>query len=101
MNTCYNALDRHIKSGHGEQLALIYDSPVSNTATQYTYRELLEQVKYRRFSAPRYSFVPNYRQATLGFNLLSKYTSNVRRTFETIFQKYIEIVESNLQSKQP
>ncbi|CAB4012378.1 propionyl- synthetase, partial [Paramuricea clavata] len=44
MNTCYNALDRHIKSGHGEQLALIYDSPVTNTIKKYTYQELLDQV---------------------------------------------------------
>ena len=55
MNTCYNALDRHIESGHGEQLALIYDSPVSNTAAKYTYQELLEQVKFifRRILVPR------------------------------------------------
>jgi propionyl-CoA synthetase len=46
MNTCYNALDRHIKSGHGEQLALIYDSPVTNTIEKYTYQELLDQVKF-------------------------------------------------------
>lgn len=56
MNTCYNALDRHIKSGHGEQLALIYDSPVSNTTSKYTYQELLEQVKFifRRILVPRW-----------------------------------------------
>ena len=44
MNTCYNALDRHVESGHGEQLALIYDSPVTNTIEKYTYKELKEQV---------------------------------------------------------
>src|ERR687885_326052 len=30
LNTCYNALDRHVAEGRGEQLALIYDSPVTN-----------------------------------------------------------------------
>ncbi len=43
-NTCYNALDRHVGSGRGEQPALIYDSPVTNTVKSFTYRELLEQV---------------------------------------------------------
>ncbi len=44
MNTCFNALDRHVKSGRGEQVALIYDSPVTNTIRKYTYTELLDQV---------------------------------------------------------
>jgi len=44
MNTCYNALDRHVESGRADQVALIYDSPVTNTIKKYTYRELLDQV---------------------------------------------------------
>src|SRR5574341_1154507 len=44
VNTCYNALDRHVAQGRGEQLALIYDSPVTNTIKTFTYRELLDQV---------------------------------------------------------
>lgn len=44
LNTCYNALDRHVKKGRSDQTALIYDSPVTNTKKQYTYRELLDQV---------------------------------------------------------
>ncbi len=31
INTCYNALDFHIEQGRGEQVALIYDSPVTDT----------------------------------------------------------------------
>ena len=31
LNTCYNCLDRHVEAGRGEQLALIYDSPVTET----------------------------------------------------------------------
>ena len=31
MNTCYNALDRHVDGGRADQLALIYDSPVTDT----------------------------------------------------------------------
>ena len=44
MNTCFNALDRHVRDGRGDQAALIYDSPVTGTARRYTYRELLDQV---------------------------------------------------------
>jgi len=44
LNTCFNALDRHVRDGRGDQTALIYDSPVTATARRYTYRELLDQV---------------------------------------------------------
>lgn len=44
MNTCYNAVDRHVKNGRGEQNAIIYDSPVTNTVTHITYNDLLEKV---------------------------------------------------------
>ena len=44
LNTCFNALDRHVRDGRGDQDALIYDSPVTGTARRYTYRELLDQV---------------------------------------------------------
>lgn len=42
LNTCFNALDRHIEA-RGEQAALIYDSPVTGTKRSYSYRELLDQ----------------------------------------------------------
>lgn len=44
LNTCYNALDRHVLNGRANQAALIYDSPVSNTKKTYNYQELLEKV---------------------------------------------------------
>ena len=45
LNTCYNALDRHVENGRADQLALIYDSPVtSGTVKKYTYRELRDEV---------------------------------------------------------
>ncbi|PYS40611.1 MAG: propionyl-CoA synthetase [Acidobacteria bacterium] len=44
VNTCYNAVDRHVASGRGGQTALIYDSPVSQTISSFTFRELLERV---------------------------------------------------------
>src|SRR5271165_7544302 len=44
LNTCFNALDRHVRDGRGEQAALIYDSPVTGTSRTYTYRELLTEV---------------------------------------------------------
>ena len=45
VNTCFNALDRHVEEGRGDQAALIYDSPVTgNTVKTYTYRELRDWV---------------------------------------------------------
>ncbi len=44
INTCYNALDFHIENGRGDQDALIYDSPVTDTITKYTYTELRDEV---------------------------------------------------------
>ena len=46
LNTCYNALDRHVENGRGEQAALIYDSPVTNSKRSYNYNELLNQVAH-------------------------------------------------------
>jgi propionyl-CoA synthetase len=43
-NTCYNALDRHVESGRGNQPALIYDSPVTHTVKSWTYAELRDWV---------------------------------------------------------
>ncbi|ETR78355.1 acyl-CoA synthetase [Afipia sp. P52-10] len=45
VNTCYNALDRHVAGGRAEQTALIYDSPVTDTIAKFTYREMLDEVK--------------------------------------------------------
>ena len=44
-NTCYNALDRHVAAGRNNQAALIYDSPVTNTVTTYSYGRLLSEVQ--------------------------------------------------------
>jgi propionyl-CoA synthetase len=44
MNTCYNALDYHVENGAGERVAVIYDSPVTDTIRKITYRELLKDV---------------------------------------------------------
>jgi propionyl-CoA synthetase len=44
MNTCYNCLDRHVEGGRADQVALIYDSPVTDTIRKFTYKELLDQV---------------------------------------------------------
>jgi propionyl-CoA synthetase len=46
LNTCYNALDRHVEAGRGDQPALIHDSPVTGTKAQYTYRELRDAVAH-------------------------------------------------------
>lgn len=44
LNTCYNALDRHVIAGHADRVALIHDSPVTGSLTRLTYAELLERV---------------------------------------------------------
>jgi propionyl-CoA synthetase len=44
LNTCFNAVDRHVRDGRGDQAALVYDSPVTSTCRTFTYRELLDQV---------------------------------------------------------
>ncbi|MEO3890971.1 propionyl-CoA synthetase [Nonomuraea sp. B5E05] len=44
LNTCHNAVDRHVAAGRGEQAALIYDSPVTGTVRVLTYADLLDQV---------------------------------------------------------
>jgi propionyl-CoA synthetase len=44
LNTCHNALDRHVERGRADQPALIYDSPVTGTIRTYTYRELRDAV---------------------------------------------------------
>ncbi|MDH3715164.1 MAG: propionyl-CoA synthetase [Gammaproteobacteria bacterium] len=44
LNTCYNALDVHVEAGFGEQAALIYDSPVTDTIRTYSYAELRDEV---------------------------------------------------------
>ncbi|MEV4165901.1 propionyl-CoA synthetase [Nonomuraea dietziae] len=44
LNTCFNALDRHVLDGRGEQAALIYDSPVTGVKRTYTYAGLRDEV---------------------------------------------------------
>ena len=44
LNTCYNAVDRHVESGRGDQDAIIYDSPVTGVVQKITYRELQDLV---------------------------------------------------------
>ncbi len=44
-NSCYNCLDRHVEAGRGEQIAFIYDSPVTSTIERITYGALLDDVR--------------------------------------------------------
>ncbi|HEV8032377.1 MAG TPA: propionyl-CoA synthetase [Stellaceae bacterium] len=43
LNTCWNALDRHVMAGRGERLALIWDSPVTGQILRFTYREMRDR----------------------------------------------------------
>src|ERR671930_466683 len=44
LNTCENALDRHVEEGRGDQPALIYDSPVTGSVATFTYRDMRDRV---------------------------------------------------------
>ena len=43
-NTCYNCLDRHVEAGRGDALALIHDSPVTETVARYSFQEMTDRV---------------------------------------------------------
>ncbi len=58
LNTCYNALDRHVVAGRADQAAIVYDSPVTGSGRTLTYAELTEQTgafagALRRFGVTR------------------------------------------------
>lgn len=44
LNTCFNAVDFHVQQGRGNQTAVIYDSPVTNTIKKFTFNELKDRV---------------------------------------------------------
>ena len=43
-NNCHNAVDRHIAAGRGDQLAIIYDSPITDSQKKFTYNQVLKEV---------------------------------------------------------
>ena len=45
ISTTYNCVDRHVKAGRGDETAIIWDSPVTNTKSKITYGELLQEVE--------------------------------------------------------
>lgn len=45
LNTCFNALDRHVRDGRADQIALIHDSPLTGSMTRFTYADLLDRVE--------------------------------------------------------
>jgi propionyl-CoA synthetase len=44
LNACYLAIDKHIEDGYGDSVAIIYDSPVTQTVKKYTYNEIKSEV---------------------------------------------------------
>ncbi|HCF25623.1 MAG TPA: propionyl-CoA synthetase, partial [Novosphingobium sp.] len=44
LNTAYNCIDRHVAAGRGDQVALAYDSPVTDTVRRFSYSQLHEEV---------------------------------------------------------
>lgn len=45
ISTCYNCIDRHVKNGNGDSIAIIWDSPVTGSKDKYTYNQLLFEVE--------------------------------------------------------
>lgn len=45
LNACYNCVDRHVLAGQGDKVAVIHDSPLTNTIRKVTYQELYDTVK--------------------------------------------------------
>jgi propionyl-CoA synthetase len=45
ISTCFNCVDRHVEAGHGDKIAIIWDSPVSSQKEKYTYNQLLQEVE--------------------------------------------------------
>ncbi|EXJ63036.1 propionyl-CoA synthetase [Cladophialophora yegresii CBS 114405] len=45
ISTTYNCVDRHVKAGNGDKMAMIWDSPVSGSKEKYTYSQMLEEVE--------------------------------------------------------
>ncbi len=45
ISTSYNCIDRHVKNGHGDSPAIIWDSPVTGRRERYTYKQLLGEVE--------------------------------------------------------
>lgn len=45
ISTCYNCVDRHVLAGRGQEVAIYYDSPVTDTKERITYGQLLEDVE--------------------------------------------------------
>jgi propionyl-CoA synthetase len=45
ISTCYNCVDRHVAAGNGDNVAVIWDSPVTGSKQKYTYKQLLDEVE--------------------------------------------------------
>ncbi|OAL26011.1 hypothetical protein AYO20_10280 [Fonsecaea nubica] len=45
ISTTYNCIDRHVKAGNGDKIAMIWDSPVSGSKEKYTYSQMLDEVE--------------------------------------------------------
>ena len=57
LNTCYNAVDRNIIEGRGDQVAIYYDSPITNTKSKITYNELRDKVSKFAGGLKKYNIV--------------------------------------------
>ena len=44
LNACENCVDRHVQAGHGDQVAIIHDSPVTDSISKLTYQQLFHKV---------------------------------------------------------
>ena len=66
LNTCFNAIDRHVAGGRADQVAIHYDSPVTGRKDSFTYAELLAHVSPRKLVTQYPVNDPNLMQMILG-----------------------------------
>ena len=57
LNTAYNCVDRHVAAGRGGNVALAYDSPVTDTVRRYTYNELRRLTKHKTIKISKIELV--------------------------------------------
>src|SRR5260370_29184056 len=69
VNTCYNALDRHVAGGRADQVALIHDSPLAGSVTKFTYAQMLHEGKTLAALLPHFG-VPNGHRVLLYIPIL-------------------------------
>ena len=81
ISTCYNCVDRHVIAGNGDNVAVIWDSPVTGSKEKITYRQLLDEVStfaavLREEGVKRGDVVIVYSRSYSGHDIYAQLTSS-------------------------